>query len=224
MQPDTFVDPSLGIVMRNSVEFPTLYISQCGSWLFNCCRKNYYKKYMRNKQYKYLKCCGAKFYLHRICAFAWVFNPCPGVFNTVDHIDHDTQNNKAENLRWCTIQLNCIHRKTKGFEKIVKKNGAVFYRSRTCIGGKNTSKYYRSRDAAVCGVKETRDHNFARIYKTHLDGRDAGTTNPTIHKRAPYHVLWTDTKMETPEGFESTDSRTRGNSPDRCAKFTVHDL
>ena len=124
MVASTFVDPSLGIVMRNSVEFPTLYISQCGSWLFNSGRKNYYKKYMRNKQYKYLKCCGAKFYLHRICAFAWVYNPCPGVFNTVDHRDHDTQNNKAENLRWCTTQLNCIHRKTKGFEKIVKKNGS----------------------------------------------------------------------------------------------------
>ena len=221
---ETFVDPSLGLVMRNSLEFPTLYISKCGCWLFNSGRKNYYKRYMRNKQYKYLKCCGAKYYLHRICAFAWVYNPCPGVFNTVDHIDHDTQNNKAENLRWVTVQLNCIHRKTKGFEKIVKKNGAVFYRSRTCIGGKNTSKYYRTRDAAICGVKSTRDDNFARIYKTHLDEGSRKKTDLPVYRRASHHVLWTDTILETPEGFKSPDTRTRGGSPDRAPKFTVYNL
>ena len=48
MVANTFVDPALGIVMRNSVEFPNLYVSECGQWLYNSNRKNYIKKYMRN--------------------------------------------------------------------------------------------------------------------------------------------------------------------------------
>ena len=178
---------------------------------------------MRNPSYRYLKVCSAKFYIHRLVAYAWVFNPCPKVFTTVDHIDHDTQNNSAKNLRWCTVQLNCIHRKTKGFEKIVKKNGAVFYRSRTCIGGKHSSQFYRTRDAAICGTKETRDNNFARIYQTHIDAESANNTDIGINQRAPHHVLWTDIRLETPEGFKSDDTRIRGYSSTRAPKFTVHD-
>ena len=154
MVANTFVDPSLGLVMRSSVEFPNLYISKCGQWLYNAARKNFLKKYYRNKKYKYLKCCLCTTYLHRLVALAWVFNPCPGEFNTVDHIDHDTQNNDATNLRWCTVQLNSIHRKTKGFHKIVKKNGAVFYRSRSRIGGGCSTQYYRTKEAAVRGTQE----------------------------------------------------------------------
>ena len=222
MVANTFVDPSLGIVMRNSIEFPSLYISMCGQWLYNSKRKNYLKRYMRNTRYKYLKVCSAKFYIHRLVAYAWVYNPCPKVFTTVDHMDHDTQNNKAENLRWCTVQLNCIHRKTKGFEKIVKKNGAVFYRSRTCIGGKHTSQFYRTRDAAICGTKETRDNNFARIYQTHLDAWPTDYPNFPVDRRAPHHFLWTDKHMDTPEGFVSDDTGTSGYCNRRCAQFTIH--
>ena len=222
MSDNVYTDSSLGIEMRNSVEHPTLYISACGQWLYNKVRKNYLKKYYRNKTYKYLKCCSAKFYLHRLVARAWVFNPCPGVFNTIDHMDHDTQNNHASNLRWVTVQLNSIHRKLKGFEKIVKRNGAVFYRVRSRVGGECTTQYYRTRDAAICGAKETRDNNFARIYKTHVDAWTTNNADSTVHRRASHHFLWTNRRVETPEGFDSSDTRTVGHSEDRRAKFTFH--
>ena len=222
MVANVFVDPSLGIELRNSVEFPTLYISKCGQWLYNSVRGNFLKKYYRNKKYKYLKCCLANIYLHRLVALAWVFNPCPGVFNTVDHMDHDTQNNDASNLRWCTIQLNAIHRKTKGFHKIVKKNGAVFYRSRSRIGGDSTSQYYRTKEAAVRGTRQTRDDNFTRIYQTHVDDWAADNADRPINQRATHHVLWTDRFLETPEGFESSDTGTGRYSEGRRAQFAVH--
>ena len=222
MGDNVYTDPSLGIEMRNSVEHPTLYISACGQWLYNKVRKNYLKKYYRNKTYKYLKCCSAKFYLHRLVGRAWVFNPCPGVFSTIDHIDHDTQNNNASNLRWITVQLNSIHRKLKGFEKVVKRNGAVFYRTRSRVGGECSIEYYRTRDAAIRGAKQTRDHNFARIYKTHVDAWTANNPDQSVNRRAPYHFLWTNRRVETPEGFNSDDTRTCGYSENRGAKFTVH--
>ena len=220
---NVFVDPSLGIEMRNSVEFPNLYISKCGQWLYNSLRKNFLKKYYRNKKYKYLKCCLANIYLHRLVAFAWVFNPCPGVFTVVDHIDHDTQNNEGTNLRWVTVQLNSIHRKTKGFHKIVKKNGAVFYRARSCISGKPTSRYYRTKEAAIWGSQQTRDDNFARIYKAHLDDWATDNANRSVTQRATHHVLWSDREAETPEGFEHSDPGTSGYSEGRRPKFALHD-
>ena len=222
MEANVYVDPSLGIEMRSSVEFPNLFISKCGQWLYNSVRKNFLKKYYRVKKYKYLKCCSANWYLHRLVGLAWVHNPCPEVFKTVDHIDHDTQNNSAFNLRWCSVQLNCIHRQTKNCEKIVKKNGAVFYRSRSRVGGKVTSEYYRTRVLAVCGAKKTRDDNFARIYKAHIDARSTAQRDFAVNQRAPHHVLWTDIQLETPEGFEPDDTRVCGYSASRGPKFTVH--
>ena len=219
---NVFVDPSLGIEMRNSVEFPNLFISKCGQWLYNSSRKNFLKKYYRVKKYKYLKCCSANWYLHRLVALAWVFNPLPELFNTVDHMDHDTQNNFANNLRWCTVQLNAINRQTRNVEKIVKRNGAVFYRSRSRVGGKSTTKFYRTWDDAVCGAKKTRDDNFSRIYQTHIDARTADHTDIPVNQRAPHHVLWTDIQLETPEGFESDDTGVRGYSANRGPKFTFH--
>ena len=222
MVANVFVDPSLGIEMRSSVEFPNLFISKCGQWIYNSSRKNFLKKYYRVKKYKYLKCCSANWYLHRLVGLAWVHNPCPEVFQTLDHIDHDTQNNSAFNLRWCSVQLNCIHRQTKNCEKIVKRNGAVFYRSRSSVGGKTTSEYYRTRDAAILGAKETRNNNFARIYQTHIDAGSANNTDIAINQRAPHHVLWTDLFLETPEGFESSDPGTGGYSEGRRPQFAVH--
>jgi hypothetical protein len=54
---------------------------------------------------KYLKAGG--FFIHR--AVAELFVPNPNNYPCVDHIDGDTHNNKAENLRWCTQKMNIIY-------------------------------------------------------------------------------------------------------------------
>lgn len=45
--------------------------------------------------------------VHRLVAKAFV--PNPDDFATVDHIDGNTNNNQASNLRWCSIQKNTEH-------------------------------------------------------------------------------------------------------------------
>ena len=40
------------------------------------------------------------FLVSRLVAAAWCPNPDPESCNTVDHIDGDTSNNRADNLRW----------------------------------------------------------------------------------------------------------------------------
>jgi len=219
-----FIDPSLGIVMRNSAEYPSLYVSKCGMWLFNTNHKNFLKRYYRNKQFKYLKCCCAKYYIHRLVAHAWVFNPCPTTFRVVDHMDHDTQNNRAENLRWVTRQLNCVHRKVKGFKKVVRKNGAVFYKVRSQVRGANPkTQYFGTRDAALQGARVTRDANFMRIYQEHLDAWAAITTTHAIYNRAPHHVLWSDGLLDPPEGAVPSDSGAGGRDAGGHALVALHD-
>ena len=42
--------------------------------------------------------------VHRLVAEAFIDNP--NKYDVINHIDHDTLNNKVENLEWCTQQYN----------------------------------------------------------------------------------------------------------------------
>ena len=44
--------------------------------------------------------------VHRLVAFAFVPNPHPEEWNTVNHIDECKTNNRADNLEWCSVEYN----------------------------------------------------------------------------------------------------------------------
>ena len=55
-----------------------------------------------------------KFYtVHRLVAIAFVPNPSPENFRNVDHINGDPGNNRPENLRWVSQQLNLLNTRAK---------------------------------------------------------------------------------------------------------------
>jgi len=59
-------------------------------------------------------------------------------------------NDAASNLRWITQQLNSLNREIpKGWEKVVKKNGAVFYRSVISINKKRHVTFCRNKEEAI---------------------------------------------------------------------------
>ena len=58
------------------------------------------------------------FLVSRLVAQAFCPNPDPEICNTVDHIDGDTSNNRADNLRWLSLQDNY-----KAYWKGVQNNG-----------------------------------------------------------------------------------------------------
>lgn len=62
-----------------------------------------------------------KKYVHRLVAEAFIPNPLN--LPEVDHIDGDGTNNKVENLRWCTHDINMQNSITK---ERIKKNGGAF--------------------------------------------------------------------------------------------------
>ena len=48
-------------------------------------------------------------FIHILVAKAFVENPRPDIFNKVDHIDHNRENNHWTNLRWVDAELNKTH-------------------------------------------------------------------------------------------------------------------
>lgn len=48
-------------------------------------------------------------YMHRLIAEAFVYNPSPSEFDTVNHIDGNRANNDISNLEWCTQKQNIQH-------------------------------------------------------------------------------------------------------------------
>ena len=54
--------------------------------------------YKNKKQKKYL--------VHRVVAYTWIPNDEPTIKTVVHHIDHNTLNNRVDNLQWTTNQLN----------------------------------------------------------------------------------------------------------------------
>ena len=64
----------------------------------------YTRRYLQIDLYKNKK--KRKFLVHRLVAFAFIPNEEPTVKTIVHHIDHNTLNNRVDNLQWTTNQYN----------------------------------------------------------------------------------------------------------------------
>ncbi len=74
-------------------------------------------KLFRNGKIKYISA-------HRLVAFAFVVNPKPKVYNTVNHLDENPQNNYYANLVWCTDKIN-LNYGTAQKRRAAKRSKAV---------------------------------------------------------------------------------------------------
>ena len=96
-----------GVEYRSSAFLPQFYVSRCGTKIWNS-NVPYLVKHVLKSEYgdvKYHHLTPFKS-LHQAVAHAWVFNPCPSYYTIVDHINGDTHDNRAENLRFLTQALN----------------------------------------------------------------------------------------------------------------------
>ena len=95
---------------------------------------------------------GSKF-VHRLVALMFV--PNPNNYETVNHIDSNKKNNKADNLEWMTHQQNNIYSKARAIDQYdlngnyirtwnMIKDAADYYKTshiqEVCSGKANTAK------------------------------------------------------------------------------------
>ena len=204
-------DEVLAVFLREAPMYPGHFVSRCGKFVRNVRYENITKVYSPNKLFAYLQSDGIR--IHRLVASAWVHNPYPGKFDTVDHMDSNTQNNDATNLRWVSRRLNCIHRcRKRYYERVRTRSGRVYYVSKIRSDGTTTKLYSPTQQEAEVKTKTLINEMFRKIYNENL--LDAP---PGIARRSDM-FLWTEPPKKTPRRSVASHpgaKRTRANRQPR---------
>ena len=69
-------------------------------------KQNLNKKYNRYSIMLWKNGKSKRFWVARLVAKAFVFNPNPNIFTQVNHKDENKTNNNSNNLEWCTVAYN----------------------------------------------------------------------------------------------------------------------
>lgn len=69
-------------------------------------KQNLNKKYNRYSIMLWKNGKSKRFWMARLVAKAFVFNPNPNIFTQVNHKDENKTNNNSDNLEWCTVAYN----------------------------------------------------------------------------------------------------------------------
>ena len=102
--------------------FPRYYISSFGRIWSDKQNRRYLSSHTDNCGYHHVRLCNnANQYtrlVHRLVAEAFIDNP--NGYKEVNHIDEDKNNNRADNLEWCTRTYNILYGKA-GKERYIKQ-------------------------------------------------------------------------------------------------------
>ena len=145
-------------------------------------RKSYHSKRTTCKKtgmkslHKYW-CC--YFQWHRIILHAFRPNPDDSIFTDCDHIDGNPENDKLENLRWATKQMNHLNRKnTKGFTRVVRRDGLPQFRSHIRVGRSGwLIGYYHTEEEAhkqYIRVRDTVIAYLGKYWRNYIASRKPG--------------------------------------------------
>ena len=106
------------------------------------------------------------FYRHRLVALHFVFNPRPGYFIIVDHVNTNTRNNYYLNLRWVTDELNKLNRMSKKISPTRHSASNKPYKAQLQFRNhKRHLGYYASECEALFVQDRVRDELFKKFYR-----------------------------------------------------------
>ena len=80
-----------------------------------------------------------KKYIHRLVAEAFISNPYNKKY--VNHIDGNKQNNRIDNLEWCTASENNLHAFKTGLKKVTEKQRIQASKNGKIYCSKNVIQY-----------------------------------------------------------------------------------
>lgn len=124
--------------------------------------------------------------VHRLVALSFIHNPRPDVFNQINHLDENKQNNRVENLEWCDSKYNVNYGNRNNLVSIAIHNNEHIKKIRKPIlrcdmNGNVIKRYNSSREAAndgfnrgciMCACKHKIRHHkgFVWIYESEYKG------------------------------------------------------
>ncbi len=180
---------SLGMEFRRAGHSHFL-ITVCGSWVIDDRKPNLTTHYGRNTDHRYLTITSRPlarhpYYLHRLVAIAWVHNPAPGEFREVDHINHQTQDNRASNLRWINRSLNLLNKNRKSYASFRRKRGrrGGYWMSRVQFQCQPYNKGFDNEEDAISETK-------TRINDLFFEAYDLAVSANPEEDRAPWLLYW----------------------------------
>lgn len=120
-----------------------------------------------NKSFKYDRICvgGSWALIHRLVATAFI--PNPNGLETVNHIDEDKHNNRAENLEWCTAQENSMKRYGKSGSYLVeqrKPNGELVATYKSQVDASRVTGIHREAINMCCAGRRKSAGGFCWNY------------------------------------------------------------
>ena len=122
-------------------------------------RQSYHSKCKKTGVITIHKYSCSYFQWHRLILHEYRPNPDESIFTDCDHIDGNPENDKLENLRWATKQMNMLNRKhTKGFTRVVRRDGLPQFRTNIRVGNRNwLIGYYHTEEEAHAQYVRVRD-------------------------------------------------------------------
>ena len=133
-------------------------------------------------------------YVHRLIASLFVHNPCPNIFDRVDHIDRNTRNNDISNLRWVNHRLNMINTSKKNVRSrtYLRKNGKLasywkkslgpfaYVYSDIVLGSVVKIRvYFNSYNKAIEFAKKDKVRRFNKLYLSYINNESTSSRGET---------------------------------------------
>ena len=134
--------------------------------------------YDNGSGYRIIKWRGKTKCIHRLVAAEYVHNPRPDIFTQVDHINRVRDDNRAQNLRWVSAELNALNKDKSQVREIgsfynprskrwVENRGPCFV---GYYGNTKVTKAYKTRAEADEACAKWRDKMFLRTYEMLTSG------------------------------------------------------
>ena len=95
--------------------FPRYKVSNLGRVKSYCKKEEKILTPRPKHGYKTIVLAGREKSIHRLMLKAFIPNPNPDIFTICDHINRNSMDNRLENLRWSTTQLNNLNRTCRGY-------------------------------------------------------------------------------------------------------------
>lgn len=129
-------------------------------------------------------------YVHRLVAEHFIANPKPDIYNQVNHIDGNKNNNCVNNLEWCNSKLNMQHASQHGLintESIKRKLQAPI---NARIGGIKQQKLWCEYNRQGNLLQTIKGHQHGKVVRLTYKGNTwrSGETLIKTHGYIPKHL------------------------------------